>query len=107
MAGLTDSPAGLAARIVDLFRAFSATAAATTRHVFSRDQILTNLTIYWVTASIGPVMRGDCDFDHFAAPPPPGSGVQVPSGFAVFADSTARAVHPSAPTPNPQSFEVA
>jgi hypothetical protein len=72
----------------------SATAAATSRHVFSRDQILTNLTIYWVTATIGPVMNGDCDFDHFAAPTPSGSGVQVPSGFAVFADSTARAVHP-------------
>jgi hypothetical protein len=48
----------------------SATAAATSRHVFSRDQILTNLTIYWVTATIGPVMNGDCDFDHFAAPTP-------------------------------------
>ena len=35
-------------------------------------------------------MRGYYDFDHFATPPPPGSRVQVPSGFAVFADSYRR-----------------
>jgi pimeloyl-ACP methyl ester carboxylesterase len=31
-------------------------------------------------------MRGYYDYEHFE-PPPPGSRVQVPSGFAVFADS--------------------
>lgn len=84
--GLTDSPAGLAAWIVDLFRAFS-DCGGDIEARFSRDQILTNLTIYWATGSIGPAMRGYYDVGHFATPPPPGSRVQVPSGFAVFADS--------------------
>jgi pimeloyl-ACP methyl ester carboxylesterase len=84
--GLTDSPAGLAAWIVDLFRAFS-DCGGDIEARFTRDQLLTNLTIYWATASIGPAMRGYYDFDHFATPPPPGSRVRVPSGFAVFADS--------------------
>lgn len=84
--GLTDSPAGLAAWIVDLFRAFS-DCGGDIESRFTRDQILSNLTIYWATAGIGPAMRGYYDFEHFATPPPPGSRVQVPSGFAVFADS--------------------
>jgi pimeloyl-ACP methyl ester carboxylesterase len=84
--GLTDSPAGLAAWIVDLFRAFS-DCGGDIESRFTRDQILSNLTIYWATAGIGPAMRGYYDFDHFATPPPPDSRVQVPSGFAVFADS--------------------
>jgi pimeloyl-ACP methyl ester carboxylesterase len=84
--GLTDSPAGLAAWIVDLFRAFS-DCGGEIESRFSRDQLLTNLTIYWVTATIGPSMRGYYDFAHFEIPPPAGTRVEVPSGFAVFADS--------------------
>jgi pimeloyl-ACP methyl ester carboxylesterase len=84
--GLTDSPAGLAAWIVDLFRAFS-DCGGEIESRFTRDQILTNLTIYWVTATIGSSMRGYYDFEHFEIPPPPGTRVQVPCGFAVFADS--------------------
>lgn len=84
--GLTDSPAGLAAWIVDLFRAFS-DCGGEIESRFTRDQILTNLTIYWVTATIGPSMRGYYDYQHFESPPPLGTRVLVPSGFAVFADS--------------------
>ena len=84
--GLTDSPAGLAAWIVDLFRAFS-DCGGEIESRFTRDQILTNLTIYWVTGTIGSAMQGYYDFEHFETPLPPGTRVQVPSGFAVFADS--------------------
>jgi pimeloyl-ACP methyl ester carboxylesterase len=84
--GLTDSPAGLAAWIVDLFRAFSDCGGEIETR-FTRDQILTNLTIYWVSATIGAAMRGYYDYAHFEIPPPPGTHVTVPSGFAVFADS--------------------
>jgi pimeloyl-ACP methyl ester carboxylesterase len=84
--GLTDSPAGLAAWIVDLFRTFS-DCDGDIESRFTRDQILTNLTMYWATAAIGPTMRGYYDFAHFEDPPQPGSRVEVPSGFAVFADS--------------------
>jgi pimeloyl-ACP methyl ester carboxylesterase len=84
--GLTDSPAGLAAWILDNFRTLS-DCGGELESRFTRDQLLTNLTIYWVTASIGSSMRGYYDFAHFETPPPPGTRVQVPSGFAVFADS--------------------
>jgi pimeloyl-ACP methyl ester carboxylesterase len=84
--GLTDSPAGLAAWIVDLFRAFS-DCGGEIESRFTRDQILTNLTIYWVTSTIGSSMRGYYDYEHFETPPPPDTRVPVPSGFAVFTDS--------------------
>jgi pimeloyl-ACP methyl ester carboxylesterase len=84
--GLTDSPAGLAAWVVDLFRTFS-DCGGEIESRFTREQLLTNLTIYWVTGSIGPAMRGYYDFAHFEPPPPPGQRVDVPAGFAVFADS--------------------
>jgi pimeloyl-ACP methyl ester carboxylesterase len=84
--GLTDSPAGLAAWIVDLFRAFS-DCGGNIESRFTLDQLLTNLTIYWVTSSIGTAMRGYYDYEHFETPHSPGTGVRVPSGFAVFADS--------------------
>jgi pimeloyl-ACP methyl ester carboxylesterase len=85
--GLTDSPAGLAAWIVDLFRAFS-DCGGEIESRFTRDELLTNLTIYWITATIGHAMRGYYDFAHFEPPPPPpGTRVEVPAGFAVFADS--------------------
>jgi pimeloyl-ACP methyl ester carboxylesterase len=84
--GLTDSPAGLAAWIVDLFRAFS-DCGGDLESRFTRDLILTNLTIYWVTGTIGPAMHGYYDVGHFEEPPPRGARVEVPSGFAVFADS--------------------
>jgi pimeloyl-ACP methyl ester carboxylesterase len=84
--GLTDSPAGLAAWIVDLFRAFS-DCGGDVESRFTREQILTNLTIYWATGGIGAAMRGYYDYAHFEPPPPPDARVEVPSGFAVFADS--------------------
>jgi pimeloyl-ACP methyl ester carboxylesterase len=84
--GLGDSPAGLAAWIVDLFRTFS-DCGGDIESRFTRDQLLTNITIYWATACIGSAMRGYYDFGHFAEAPAPGSRVDVPSGFAVFADS--------------------
>ncbi|MDQ4030322.1 MAG: epoxide hydrolase, partial [Actinomycetota bacterium] len=84
--GLTDSPAGLAAWIVDLFRAFS-DCAGDVESTFTRDQLLANLTIYWVTGAIGPAMHGYYDYEQYETPPPPGTRVRVPAGFAVFADS--------------------
>lgn len=84
--GLTDSPAALAAWIVDLFRAFS-DCGGDIEARFTRDQILTNLTLYWVTATIGSAMRAYYDHEHFERPPAPGASVEVPAGFAVFADS--------------------
>ena len=49
--GLNDSPIGLAAWIIEKFRAWSDCAGDPER-VFSRDELLTNVMIYWVTETI-------------------------------------------------------
>jgi microsomal epoxide hydrolase len=49
--GLNDSPAGLAAWIVEKFRTWSDSGGDVEKR-FSKDEILTNVMIYWVTESI-------------------------------------------------------
>src|SRR6266496_2830797 len=51
-AGLADSPAGLAAWIVEKFRAWSDCEGDVERR-FSKDELLTTVTLYWVTGTIG------------------------------------------------------
>jgi pimeloyl-ACP methyl ester carboxylesterase len=84
--GLSDSPAGLAAWIVDLFRTFS-DCGGDVESRFTRQQILTNLTIYWVTSTIASALRPYHDYARHGSGSPVGSPVDVPAGFAVFADS--------------------
>jgi len=49
--GLNDSPAGLAAWIVEKFRAWS-DCDGNVESCFTKDEILTNIMIYWVTQTI-------------------------------------------------------
>jgi pimeloyl-ACP methyl ester carboxylesterase len=80
--GLTDSPAGLAAWIVEKLRAWSDCDGDVERR-FSKDEILTNVTIYWLTETIGSSMR----MYHANAAIPPAQHarrVEVPSGFSLF-----------------------
>jgi pimeloyl-ACP methyl ester carboxylesterase len=81
--GLTDSPAGLAAWIVEKLRAWS------DGFPFTDDEILTNITIYWLTGTIGSAMRM---YRANAAIPPAQHArrVEVPSGFALFAGDVVR-----------------
>ena len=53
---LNDSPAGLAAWILEKWRAWSDSDGDLDAH-FSRDFLLTLLTLYWVTETITPSMR--------------------------------------------------
>ena len=55
-ASLNDSPAGLAAWIGEKFRAWSDCDGVIERR-FSKDTLLTNLSIYWFTGSIGTSMQ--------------------------------------------------
>lgn len=80
--GLTDSPAGLAAWIVEKLRAWS-DCGGDVESTFTRDEILTNITIYWLTNSIGPSMRmyranGEIPLEQHAR------RVEAPSGFSLF-----------------------
>jgi hypothetical protein len=54
--GLTDSPVGLAAWIVEKMRAWS-DCGGDIKRSFTKDEILTNVMIYWRTATIGSSMR--------------------------------------------------
>jgi pimeloyl-ACP methyl ester carboxylesterase len=80
--GLTDSPAGLAAWIVEKLRAWSDCGGDVERS-FTRDEILTNITLYWLTETIGSSMRM---YRANAAIPAAqlARRVEVPSGFSLF-----------------------
>jgi pimeloyl-ACP methyl ester carboxylesterase len=80
--GLTDSPVGLAAWIVEKLRAWS-DCGGDIEQSFSKDEILTNITIYWLTATIGPSMRM---YSANSAIPAAqlARRVDVPSGFSLF-----------------------
>jgi microsomal epoxide hydrolase len=60
-AGLNDSPAGLAAWMVEKFRAWSDCGGDLERR-FSKDEILTQLMIYWVTGTIDSSFMPYYDF---------------------------------------------
>ena len=53
---LNDSPAGLAAWIVEKFRRWS-DCGGNVESRFTKDELLTNITIYWVTETINSSMR--------------------------------------------------
>jgi pimeloyl-ACP methyl ester carboxylesterase len=84
--GLTDSPAGLASWIVEKLRAWSLDFEKS----FTMDEILTNITIYWLTETIGSSMRM---YRANAVIPPAqlARRVEVPSGFSIFAGDIVRA----------------
>jgi pimeloyl-ACP methyl ester carboxylesterase len=59
--GLNDSPAGLASWIVEKFRRWGDT-KGNVESRFPKDELLTNLTIYWATETIAPSVRLYYDF---------------------------------------------
>jgi pimeloyl-ACP methyl ester carboxylesterase len=85
---LTDSPAGLAAWITEKWWRWSDCADEEGNRdlwrAFERDEILTTLTIYWVTRTIGSSMR--LYYETFSTgsviTQPP--RIEVPTGVAVF-----------------------
>ena len=81
--GLSDSPVGLAAWIVEKLRAWSDCGGEIER-AFTRDEILTNITLYWLTGTIGSSMRM-YNANAAISPVQLARRVEVPSGFALFA----------------------
>jgi len=86
--GLNDSPAGLAAWILEKWRSW-ADSAGNLDQRFSRDFLLTTVTIYWVTQTITSSMRDYFDNDNrrFQVTLGPQDFVNVPTGIAVFANT--------------------
>jgi pimeloyl-ACP methyl ester carboxylesterase len=77
--GLADSPAGLAAWIVEKLRSWSDCDGELERR-FSRDEILTWVTLYWVTNTIGSSFLPYVEYA-----PADDSKVTVPTGVTIFA----------------------
>ena len=79
--GLTDSPAGLAAWIVEKFRAWS-DCGGDVESVFTKDEMLANISLYWFTGAIGASFWPYYARMHGPWPIP--AGVNVPAGYAEF-----------------------
>lgn len=80
-AALVDSPAGLAAWIVDKFRDWTDCAGDLDSRI-DRDTLLTNITLYWVTGSIGSSFRQYFDWSHNTDRP----DITVPAAFTLSAE---------------------
>jgi pimeloyl-ACP methyl ester carboxylesterase len=81
--GLNDSPAALAAWIVEKFRDWSDCDGDVERR-FSKDELLNNVTLYWITETI----HSSCRLYYESKKAPlhfgPGERVRVPCGVAHF-----------------------
>jgi pimeloyl-ACP methyl ester carboxylesterase len=82
--GLNDSPAGLAAWILEKWRSWTDSHGDLDAR-FSRDFLLTVLTVYWVTGSITSSMRDYYDNRWTPTTIGPDDRVDVPTAMAVFA----------------------
>jgi pimeloyl-ACP methyl ester carboxylesterase len=80
---LEDSPAGLAAWIVEKYRAWSDCGGEIERR-FTKDQLLTQVMLYWVTRTAGSSCRLYYEARRFGRFPPAGFRVEVPTGCAIF-----------------------
>jgi pimeloyl-ACP methyl ester carboxylesterase len=80
-AALIDSPAGLAAWVVDKYRDWS-DCHGDLESRFDRDTLLTILTLYWVTDSIGSSFRQYYDWNHNTPRPP----ITVPMAVTLSAE---------------------
>lgn len=81
--GLTDSPTGLAAWVVDKMHAWS-DHDGDVEQAISRDRMLANISLYWFTGAIGSSFwpyRGERQGD---LPLAGGRTVDVPVGYAAF-----------------------
>lgn len=80
---LNDSPAGLAAWVLDKWRSWS-DSGGDLDGTFGRDALLTMLTLWWATGSITSSMRDYYDNRWHGTPIGPEDRVRVPTAMAVF-----------------------
>ncbi|MGH7778515.1 MAG: epoxide hydrolase family protein [Candidatus Binataceae bacterium] len=81
--GLNDSPAGVAAWIIEKFRTWS-DCKGEVESRFSKDQLLTNVMVYWVTQTINSSTRLYYEARHHPWRLKPGTRIEAPTAVAVF-----------------------
>jgi pimeloyl-ACP methyl ester carboxylesterase len=81
--GLTDSPAGVAAWILEKWRSWADTGGDVEAR-FGRDFLLTIVTLYWVTGTITTSMRDYVDNRWRGITLTPDDRIRVPTGVANF-----------------------
>ena len=81
--GLNDSPAGLAGWIVEKFRGWS-DCGGDLEQAIDRDDLLADLTTYWVTGTAGSAARLYLETYASGLPVMPTSRVEVPTAVARF-----------------------
>lgn len=82
--GLNDSPAGLAAWILEKWHVWTAPPGGDLLARFDRDDLLANVTIYWTTATINAANRYYYE-GRYTRWPGPGDRAAVPHGVALTA----------------------
>ncbi len=80
---LNDSPAGLAAWIVEKFRTWS-DCKGDIESRFTKDQLLTNIMLYWLPETANSSCRLYCETMRAGKFPPTDFRVEVPTGCAIF-----------------------
>jgi pimeloyl-ACP methyl ester carboxylesterase len=82
--GLSDSPIGLAAWIIEKFRAWS-DCEGDLEKCYTKDELLTNISLYWFTNTINSANRIYYEEVHNPQPLTNSSNyVSVPTGVAIF-----------------------
>jgi pimeloyl-ACP methyl ester carboxylesterase len=89
--GLNDSPAGLAAWILDKWYTWTEPPDGDLGKHFTADQLLANVTIYWATGTINSANRGYYEREHHPRQPAATDKIQVPVGVALTTQAIERA----------------
>lgn len=104
--GLNDSPTGLASWILEKFNSWSDT-KGNIENSFTKDELLTNIMIYWVSQTINTSIRMYCEDGRAAwsgQPSPSMMYVNVPTGVSIFPAEAPTPVEWAKRMANVQSF---
>ncbi|HVN89868.1 MAG TPA: epoxide hydrolase [Candidatus Binataceae bacterium] len=81
--GLNDSPVGLAAWIIEKFRTWSDCKGDVEKR-FTKDQLITNVMIYWITETINSSTRLYYESQHHPWRPEVDKRIETPTAVAIF-----------------------
>ena len=83
--GLNDSPAGLAAWLLDKWFAWTAPPSNNLEDSFSKDFLLSTITLYWLTQTVNATARAYWEGAHDTRRLPKDFTIPVPTGVSLVA----------------------